>query len=56
MWQYEHNIIEKLGSASRLTHSYIRKRKKGCSSVDPLRLECEEVVADALQRSEHFVD
>ena len=27
-WQYEHSMIEKLGSAPKLFHSYIRKRKK----------------------------
>ena len=33
--QYEHGMIEKLGSAPKLFHSYIRKRKKGCPSVAP---------------------
>ena len=55
-WQYESSMIEKLGSAPKLFQSYIRKRKKDCPSVGPLRLEGGEVVADALQMSEHFVD
>ena len=33
-----------------------KEEKKSCPSVGPLRLECGEVVADALQMSEHFVD
>ena len=48
-------MIEKLGLVPRLFHSYIRKRKRG-PSVGALKVECEEVVADASQMSEHFVD
>ena len=46
-------MIEKLESTPRLL---LRKRKKGLSFVGPLKLGCGEVVADALQMSEHFVN
>ena len=44
---YESSIVGRLASARKLFHSYIRRRKIGCSSVGPLRAGNGEVVSTA---------
>ena len=34
--RYGSSIVDKLSSAPKLFHSYVRKRKKGCPSLGPL--------------------
>ena len=36
---YESSLVERLVSAPNLFHSYMRKRKKACPSVGPLKTE-----------------
>ena len=48
---YEISIV-KLYSAPKLFHSYIRKMKKCCPSVGPLKLRFGEVVSSATEMND----
>ena len=45
-------MVERLVSAPKLFQSYIRKRKKGCPSVGPLKSEHGRIVSNAPDMSE----
>ena len=49
---YEGSLIERLASAPKLFHSYVRKRKKGCPFVCPLKSSYGRVVSNAADMSE----
>ena len=49
---YEGSLVERLESAPKLSHSYGRRRKKGCLSVGPLKSNCGMVVSNASDMNE----
>ena len=49
---YESSMVESLASAPKLFHSYVRRRKKGCPSVGPLKSSYGRVVSNAADMSE----
>ena len=42
--EYEQKLVENYAETSKLVHAYIRRKKKGCMSVGPLRLLCGQPV------------
>ena len=53
---YEMHLVERLPDCPKLFHSYIRKKKKGCLSVGPLRLDDGELMDNPEGMSEVFAD
>ena len=54
--QYESSMVDRLASAPKLFHSYIRRRKKGCPSVGPLRTGNGEVKSTASEMRKLLVN
>lgn len=54
--QYEQELENNFSVAPKMVHSYIRRRKKGCPSVGPLKLPSGEVVAGQRDMSQLFVN
>ena len=54
--QCETSLVERLATALKLFYSYIRKGKKGCPSVGPLKSSNGVIVSRALEMNELLVD
>ena len=53
--KYECELAKKLKSSPKLFHSYIRRKKKGCSAVGPLKVG-QDVLVEPGQIAEAFAD
>ena len=53
---YEISIVDKLSSAPKVFFSYVRKWKKCCSLVGPLKSRLREIVSGATEMNELLVD